>query len=71
MAEPKKKATWREKLFLNLLQTSSMKSFTSIYTKFMTLNTSFIQYKFENTTQKRKKKKPTAAKLCETSHASL
>ena len=57
MAEPKKKATWREKLFLNLLQTSSMKSFTSIYTKFMTLNTSFIQYKFENTTQKRKKKK--------------
>ena len=47
-----------------------MKSFTSIYTKFMTVNTSFIQYKFENTAQKEKKKN-TAAKLYETSHASL
>lgn len=45
---------WREKLFLNMLQTSSIKSSTSIYTRFMTLNT-FIQYKFENTGQKKKK----------------
>lgn len=46
------KAYLERKLFKNLLQTSSKKCSTSIYTTFMTLNT-FIQYKFENISKKK------------------
>lgn len=42
------KSVYREKVVLKSAKTASIKSSTSIYTRFVTLNT-FIQYKFENT----------------------
>lgn len=57
------------KVILKSAKTSSIKSSTSIYTRFVTLNT-FIQDKFENTRLKKKKKKAaTVVKLQETTHA--
>lgn len=56
------------KVILKSAKTSSIKSSTSIYTRFVTLNT-FIQDKFENTRLKKKKKAATVVKLRETTHA--